>query len=452
MVVFDLDGVIFDSKDLHYESLNRALEDLAPDFVISYTDHVARFDGLPTSKKLDILTRDAGLDPKLHAEIKRRKQEYTESALEDSIAPAPNLIALFSSLKEDGIKVYVATNAVRLTAEMILWKTGVRKYVDHIISNEDVSHPKPHPEIYLRAMLHAKAGPRETLIVEDSYVGRQAVFASGAKLCAVRSTNDVTITKVYNDMQNGLKPRWKDDSLNVLVPMAGAGSRFAKAGYTFPKPLIEVNGKPMIQVVCENLSIDAHYIFVVQKSHYEQYSLKYVLNTIAPNCDIIQIDGVTEGAACTTLLAEKIIDSPKQLLIANSDQFMEWDSSEFMYSMQPDYIDGGILTFDSTHPKWSYAKVSDAGFVTEVQEKKPISRSATVGVYYWKRGSDYIHYAKQMIAKNLRVNNEFYVCPVYNEAIQDGKKVKIYDIQKMWGLGTPEDLNLFLQNHEKLSS
>ena len=226
--------------------------------------------------------------------------------------------------------------------------------------------------------------------------------------------------------------------------MAGAGSRFENAGYTFPKPLIEVHGKPMIQLVVENLNIDAQHIFIVQKQHYEQYNLQYLLNLIAPNNVIIPVSGLTEGAACTTLLAKEFIDNDEPLLTANSDQFVEWDSNEFLYSMQADEVDGGILTFNSVHPKWSFAKTDNDGFVTEVAEKKPISDNATVGVYYWSKGSDYVKYAEQMIEKNNRVNGEFYVCPVYNEAISDDKKIKTFHIDKKWGLGTPEDLEVFV--------
>lgn len=239
--------------------------------------------------------------------------------------------------------------------------------------------------------------------------------------------------------------------MNVLIPMAGAGSRFEKAGYTFPKPLIDVQGKPMIQVVVDNINVDARHIFIVQKSHYEKYNLENTLKAIVKNCEIIQVDGVTEGAACTTLLAKELIDNDEPLLMANSDQFVEWNSNKFMYSMIGDTIDAGILTFESTHPKWSYAKLNESGFVSEVAEKNPISNLATVGIYYWNKGSDYVKYAEQMIEKDVRVNNEFYVCPVFNEAIQDGKKVKTYDIEKMWGLGTPEDLDVFNSNYKRES-
>ena len=111
--------------------------------------------------------------------------------------------------------------------------------------------------------------------------------------------------------------------------------------------------------------------------------------------------------------------------------------------------DGGILTFTNTHPKWSYVKIDSSENVIEVAEKKPISNIATVGIYYWKRGSDYVKYAEQMINKDIRVNNEFYVCPVFNQAIEDGKKIKIFNANNMWGLGTPEDLEYFIKNSDQ---
>ena len=228
--------------------------------------------------------------------------------------------------------------------------------------------------------------------------------------------------------------------------MAGAGSRFEKAGYSFPKPLIEVRGNPMIATVVDNLNLQGQYIFLVQKSHYEKYDLKGMLSMIAPGCEIVQIDGVTEGAACTVLTARELIDSDEQLVIANSDQWIKWNSLETISSFNDKDSDGGILTFNSVHPKHSFAKVDGNGWVSEVAEKNPISNNATVGIYHWKHGSDFVRYADQMIAKNIRTNNEFYVCPVYNEAIKDGKKFKASRVDEMWGMGTPEELTNYLAN------
>jgi dTDP-glucose pyrophosphorylase len=204
----------------------------------------------------------------------------------------------------------------------------------------------------------------------------------------------------------------------------------------------------MIQVVVENLNVDAHFIFLVQKDHYEKYNLKQLLNLIAPGCDIVQVDGVTDGAARTTLLAKGLINNDEPLLMANSDQFVEWNSNECLYAFTADGVDGGIVSFKATHPKWSFAKVGDDGMVTEVAEKNPISDNATVGIYFWKKGSDYVKYAEQMIEKDIRTNGEFYVCPVFNEAIGDNKKIRLKQIDKMWGIGTPEDLNYFLEHYK----
>ena len=235
--------------------------------------------------------------------------------------------------------------------------------------------------------------------------------------------------------------------MNIVVPMAGAGSRFEKAGYSFPKPLIEVKGQPMIAKVVENLDLQGTYVFLVQKAHYQKYNLESLLKMIAPGCKIVQIDGVTEGAACTVLKAKEFIDNDEQLIIANSDQWIKWNSFETISSFND--ADGGILTFKSVHPKHSFAKVDGHGYVTEVAEKNPISSDATVGIYHWKRGSDWVKYAEQMIEKNIRTNNEFYVCPVYNEAIQAGLKIKAGLVDEMWGMGTPEELDNFLQNYKK---
>jgi dTDP-glucose pyrophosphorylase len=253
----------------------------------------------------------------------------------------------------------------------------------------------------------------------------------------------------YNDQPKKRIP-WKSKSMNILIPMAGAGSRFAEQGYTFPKPLIEVGNKPMIQVVVDNLNIQANYIFIVQKEHYEKYNLETVLNMVAPGCTIVQTEGITEGAACTTLLAKEYINNEEPLIIANSDQFVEWNSNEVLYAFTTEGVDGGILCFNSTHPKWSYAKLDENGFVSEVAEKQPISTNATVGIYYWSRGSVYVASAERMIERNIRTNNEFYVCPAYNELVEDGGKIRVKTITDdgMWGLGTPEDLKHFLTNYK----
>ena len=455
LIIFDLDGVLVESRELHYIALNKALAEFGEQYVISREEHLCKYDALTTTMKLDRLSNEKGLPKEYHHKVWQLKQKKTLEEI-DNFGIDHRIQNILKSFKDQDYIIACATNSIRATSKLMLIRKGFMEYIDFLYSNEDVKNAKPNSEMYLRCMIKAGVNPDQTVIIEDSHIGRKAAISSGAHLCAVKDSHDLTYDKIQDTIlraqkQSSIKPKWQGGKMNVLIPMAGAGSRFEQAGYTFPKPLIDVNGKPMIQRVVDNLNIDARHIFIVQKSHYEKYALKHMLNLITPNCEIVQVEGMTEGAACTTLLAKEFIDNDEPLVLANSDQYVEWDSNQFMYSAMADDIDGSILTFEATHPKWSYARLNDDGFVVEVAEKKPISKHATVGVYFWRRGSDYVKSAESMINKNIRVNNEFYVCPVYNEALLDGARVKTFHIDKMWGLGTPEDLDVFLKHEINFS-
>jgi HAD superfamily hydrolase (TIGR01509 family) len=450
LIIFDLDGVLVEAKNLHFEALNKAL---GKEYTISWKEHLSKYDGLKTNQKLEMLTKEKGLPIELHSQIWDNKQKYTLEELR-ALKPNQTLQSVMSALSEDGYKLAVCSNSIRKTVLTVLSKLGIMEFMDLIISNEDVKNSKPHPEMYWKAISLMSYLPEQTLIVEDSPYGLLAASRSKSHILRVKNPKEVTYTNIFNklvEIENGYimkAPAWRDEKLNILIPMAGAGSRFEQAGYTFPKPLIDVKGKPMIQVVVENLNIKANYIYIVQKSHREKYNLDTLLNLITPGCKIVEVDGVTEGAAVTALMAKEYINNNDPLFFANSDQFVEWDSNEFMYKMNETDSDGGIISFTATHPKWSFAKINEEGLVTEVAEKNPISDIATVGYYYWKHGSDFVKYAEQMIRKDIRVNNEFYVCPVFNEAVGDGKQIRTFDIPKMWGLGTPEDLKYYLENYK----
>jgi len=215
-----------------------------------------------------------------------------------------------------------------------------------------------------------------------------------------------------------------------------------------------VKGKPMVRMVIDNIlapNVEAQYIYVVQRAHFEQYGLKELFESVTPNCKIVCLDSLTEGPACTCLAAKDFIDSDVPLLIANSDQYVEWDASSFYDTMAKTEAYGGILCFvdEERNPKWSFARTADGTInsqVVEVAEKKPISDLATVGIYYWRTGKDFLNDAHEMIKKNIRVNNEFYVAPVYTEGIEKGKLILTHFCKKMWGTGTPEDLKIFEDN------
>jgi len=444
LIIFDLDGVLVDAKNIHYLTLNEAL---GSKYEISWEEHLNKYDGLKTNEKLKLLTTSKGLPPSLYNEIWLKKQELTINELK-KITPNDVLKNAIKELSHQKYKIAVCSNSIRKTILTVLSKLDIIEYFDYIVSNEDVNNSKPHPEMYWKTISYFGVLPEETLIIEDSPFGLLAANRSKSNVMRVETPNSVTIDNINKHINNLIMeetPRWKNEKLNVLIPMAGAGSRFEKAGYTFPKPLIDVNGKPMIQVVVDNLNLDANFIYVVQKSHRQKYNLDTLLNLITPNCTIIEVDGLTEGAACTALMAKDLINNDNPLFFANSDQYVEWNSNEFMYKMQETNFDGGIVTFKSTHPKWSFVKLDENNFASMVAEKNPISDLATVGYYFWKNGSDFVKYAEQMINNNIRVNNEFYVCPVFNEAINDGKKIITFNASKMWGIGTPEDLDLFLR-------
>lgn len=259
--------------------------------------------------------------------------------------------------------------------------------------------------------------------------------------------------------------------LNIVIPLAGRGSRFISAGYEDPKPFIDVAGKPMIHRVVENLMpLEPHrFIFLARRDH-ESYIRQHM--SFATN--VIYVDEVTEGAACTVLLAEKLINNKNPLIIANSDQLVEWNNAtkpcsvshpkhysqmvwreinniqDMINAARHANYDASIAAFYASHPKWSYARLNSDMTVAEVAEKKVISNFATVGIYYYKTGENFVENTYAMIHKDIRVNGEFYVCPIFNEMIKnDRASIGLYMVHKMMGLGTPEDLEKYLNEGQK---
>ncbi len=237
--------------------------------------------------------------------------------------------------------------------------------------------------------------------------------------------------------------------LNIVIPIAGRGSRFLDAGYTVPKPLIPIHGMPMIEVVARNVRPRRPHrlIFVAQEEHLARAGMREALHRIDPAAPIVTTPKVTEGAACTVLLAKVLIETDEPLMIANSDQWVECDIDEYLDEMDQQQADGLIMTMWADHPKWSYVGLEN-GRVTRVVEKEVISSEATVGLYNFRKGRDFVRAAEQMIRKNIRANGEFYVAPVYNELLEDGAKIVVRNVGRvsagMWGLGTPSDFEWFL--------
>lgn len=238
--------------------------------------------------------------------------------------------------------------------------------------------------------------------------------------------------------------------LQIIIPMAGAGSRFAVAGYNDPKPLIQVHGVPMIKVVIENLTPvrDHKFIFICQAAHVSKYGLHEKLNSWAPGCEIVELDGLTEGAACTVHAAKHLINNNNPVMIANSDQYVDIDINSYLETMDVADADGLIMTMKADDPKWSFVGFNKEGKINRVVEKEVISDEATVGIYNFRSGRQLIKAIETMFEKDLRVNGEFYVAPAYNEIIKEGALILNYSVgsegKGMYGLGIPSDLELFL--------
>ena len=240
--------------------------------------------------------------------------------------------------------------------------------------------------------------------------------------------------------------------MNIVIPMAGRGTRFAEKGYKDPKPFINVDGMPMIEAVVKNLDVVGTYTFICLADFWERYHQQFtsVLSRHLQRMHVVLVNSVTEGAACTILLAKQYIDNDNELILANCDQIVMDHSPVFraVQHFRTQNADGGIMCFLANESKWSFAEVKD-GKVVKVAEKDPISNLATVGIYYFKHGKDFVQSAEQMISKNIRVNNEFYTCPVFNEFIGMGKKVLPYMVNEMYGIGTPEDLDIYMRRFKK---
>jgi NDP-sugar pyrophosphorylase family protein len=238
--------------------------------------------------------------------------------------------------------------------------------------------------------------------------------------------------------------------LQIVIPMAGAGSRFAVAGYTDPKPLILVHGVPIIRIVIENLrpSRPHRFIFICQRAHDAAYGLRERLSVWAPGCNVVLLDGLTQGAACTVLEARGVLDVEAPLMIANCDQYVDVSVDDYLAMMDDSSLDGLIMTMTAHDPKWSFV-AREGRLVTRVVEKQVISDEATVGIYNFARTGDFLTAADAMIAADLRVNNEFYVAPVYEQMIANGARIGTFNVGReaagMYGLGTPADLEMFIR-------
>lgn len=237
--------------------------------------------------------------------------------------------------------------------------------------------------------------------------------------------------------------------MKVVIPMAGGDERFRQQGFPFPKPVVEIDGRPLVEHAFECIRglPDAQFTFIVRKEDDLRFHLGDVLRLLDPGCTIIAADGETSGAACTALLAIEQIGEDEELLITNADQLLLFEIREAIEDFRRRELDAGTIVFDSVHPRWSFVKTDSDGFVIEAAEKRPISRNATAGIYYFRRGGEFVRAAQEMIRKDASTNGGFYVCPSFNELVLAQKRIGVFRIDRddYVSLATPQAVNEYEQ-------
>jgi HAD superfamily hydrolase (TIGR01509 family) len=445
--IFDLDGVLVDFKSLHRDAFIRAWNTTYPKLSIDINFHTEHLEARSTNQKLDILQEyfNFNIDKQL---VFKEKQVITHAM----IGPMPVYSKTREAIlwaHEQGLILACCSNSIRSTVESSLKKITDISTFNVVLSNEDVEYPKPSPEIYQKAVDMLGSDKNITYVFEDSEVGKASARAAGLKVVDIVDALDITPAFLKDIYTYGC--RQEPTQINVVIPMGGLGSRFQNEGYTTPKPFLPIFGVPMFMrvvdnIVPESLKSKTNIHIVVREEH----ALRFNELKTSDNIHIHTVEKLTEGAACTVLSVKKFIDNDFPLVIANSDQFLEWSSVDFYRCLfHPDF-DGVISTFEqpnSTDLRWSYANINENGHVTQVAEKVYIGPLATTGIYGWKRGSDFVKDAELMIEKNIRVKNEFYVCPVYTIGIERGLTIRTHKCSKMWGLGVPSDYEYFLRNY-----
>jgi HAD superfamily hydrolase (TIGR01509 family) len=448
-LLFDLDGVLVDFADLHERAFIEAWNGACPAHTIDHAFHALYLEARSTRSKIAICYKIFSMtapEP-LTDTIFAAKQSLTDRLLDTEPVYTATTRALLWAAGA-GYKLAVCSNSIRSTVMKSLRRLAIADIFNVILSNEDVKLPKPSPEIYLKAMEQLGVVAEDCIIFEDSAVGRQAAEAAGGRVIPVVNAQDITeeFLKAICSGSGSPYPSLPA-KINLVIPMAGLGSRFQKEGYTVPKPFLPVFGKPMYRWVIDNM-IPAKWA-----THFDVHVL--VREEQAPlfesdkGIKIHTVPCLTEGAACTVLTIRDIINTDAPLVIANSDQFLEWDAENFYLSLLHPGFDGVISTFiqpDLSDVRWSYARLDADRKVVEVAEKKVISNFATTGIYGWSRGSAFVAAAEEMIAANVRVNGEFYVCPVYNHMPAAESRIRVHNCKKMWGLGVPKDYEYFLSN------
>jgi len=457
--LFDLDGVLIDLCEFHRDVFIKMFN-LYSDKPINEKFHINYLEALSTKEKLKKIKKyypNAIFDSEL---IYIKKQEITIKEL-SKFKFTNNTYKALLWAKNNGIQIGVYTNSIRETLNLVLKQLNITELITYSLSNEDVEEPKPSSIGYIKLMKLMNAIPENTFIFEDSVYGLQAARGTGTNATIIKVVDSLDITPsflehclLYKSRPTYLQEN-KKIALRIVIPMAGLGSRFKKDGFIIQKPFLPmISDLQLWEEVIENLLPKDNIIRNNTEVHLIVRKEQLALFRSRPNVYVHSVPELTEGSACTVLTIRKIINDDIPLVIGNSDQYLEWDSDSFYNAaFHPDY-DGAISTFYHPCPddlKWSYVSLYEDKTVQQVAEKKYLGPYATTGIYAWKKGSDYVKYAEEMILYNDRVNNEFYTAPVYNYAIKNQKRFRISNCNAFWGVGIPTDYITFINKFRPLS-
>lgn len=442
-ILFDLDGVLADTFDIQIESTLEAFLKVKG-YKLSGKYHNLIGSTITTLKKLSILKNDNIINDNEINLIYKLKKEIADTKF-NNIKPDKDKICLFNYLKEKNCNIAVVTNGNKNSAKLILSKIGVLDKIDLLIANEDVINKKPHPEPYVRAISHFGGELNNYIIFEDSEVGIQSAKGTGVFVHKVNNYKDVNIPTI--NRINGIK------NINILIPMAGLGSRFSKRGFKKIKPLIEVAGVPMIKKAIDSLNIYGNYIFIVRCNENINELKKYLLE-YKPGCKIVDVAHLTEGSASSCYLAKELINNDNELIITNCDQYLEWESENFLKETRDQNLDCCVLTYKSSSNKNSFIKVNEINNAEMIREKEVISDNALVGVHYFKKGSFFIESYEEIFNNKIKFKSEYYVSTVCDNMIKKDYKVGHIGMgktERYHSLGTPEDYFKFLKYIGKLN-
>ena len=441
--LFDLDGVLVDSVDIQYQSTIDAINKHTKIKITAEIDTILK-STITTKKKLEYFVEQNIISNAQLLDIYNEKKKIADNTF-NNLEINDEKVRLFSFLKKKNCNIAVVTNGNKNSAKIILKSLGLYNFLDLLISNEDVTNPKPHSEPYIRAISHFGGELKNFIIFEDSETGLTSAYGTGCKVYKVENTNDINLSliKQLNNLNR-----------NILIPAAGLGSRFQKRGFKLQKPLIELENKTLIEHAVSSLDIAGNYIFVIRKlDNNSNIELITALRNIQPDCKVIEIDYVTEGSASTCYLSKEFIDNDDELIISNCDQILKWDSKKFLeYSSN---YDCSVLTHKSNEDKNSFIKTDENNKGIEIREKEVISDNALVGVHYFKKGSDFIKSYEYIFNNKIKFKNEYYVSTVCNHLINEGKEVVNYPFQEnelYYSTGTPEDYFKYMRIHNLLNT